>query len=98
MLLCEDLRRSHDTGLIAVVDGNEHRHQGHKGLARPHIPLQKTVHLSSGTYINADLPDHSLLRFREREGQIVAVEGIEDLAHLGEDIPPVFPALVARVP
>ena len=33
MLFGKNLRRSHDAGLIAVVEGDEHRHQGHERLS-----------------------------------------------------------------
>ena len=33
VLFGEDFRGGHDTGLITVIDGDEHRHQGHEGLA-----------------------------------------------------------------
>ena len=39
MLFGEDFRGGHDTSLIAVVDGNEHRHQRHEGLAGTYITL-----------------------------------------------------------
>ena len=47
MLLGEDFRRSHDTSLVAVVDGNEHRHKGYEGLATTDITLKQTVHLAA---------------------------------------------------
>ena len=55
MLLGQDLRGSHDTSLEVVVNGNEHRHQGHQGLTTSHITLQQPVHLASGTHILAYL-------------------------------------------
>ena len=33
VLFCQDFRRCHDTGLITVVDGNQHRHERYEGLA-----------------------------------------------------------------
>ena len=77
MLLGEDFSRRHDTGLIAVIYGDEHRHQRHKGLARTHIALQQTVHLASRTYVDANFPDDTLLGLCQREGQIVVIEGIK---------------------
>ena len=47
VLLCQDLCGCHDAGLIAVVDRQEHGHEGHERLARPHVALQQTVHLLS---------------------------------------------------
>ena len=47
VLLCQDLRGCHDAGLIAVVDRQEHGHEGHERLARAYIALQQTVHLLS---------------------------------------------------
>ena len=39
MLFGQYLRRRHDTCLIAVVQGNEHRHQGYERLTRTDIAL-----------------------------------------------------------
>ena len=39
VLLGENLRRCHDTCLVAVVEGDEHRHQCHQRLAAAYIPL-----------------------------------------------------------
>ena len=82
MLFGEDLRGCHDTGLIAVVDGDEHRHQGDERLARADIALQQSVHLSSGTRVLADLADHPFLCFRQWERQVVVIEGVEHLSDL----------------
>ena len=40
MLLGQNLRRSHDTGLEPIVDGNKHRHESHQGFPATHIALQ----------------------------------------------------------
>ena len=82
MLLGEDLRGCHDTGLIAVVDGDEHRHQGDERLARAYIALQQTVHLTAAASVFTDLADHPFLGFRQWERQVVVVEGIEHLTDL----------------
>ena len=68
VLFGENLRRCHDTRLITVVEGDEHRHQGHQCLSAAHIALQQTVHLSTRAHILADLPDDALLGFCERKG------------------------------
>ena len=80
MLFGEDLRGCHDTGLIAVVDGNKHRHQCHQCLTGADIALQQSVHLSSGTRVLADLADHPFLCFRQWERQVVVIEGVEHLS------------------
>ena len=98
MLFCQDLCRSHDTGLIAIVDGNEHRHQCHECFARADITLQKTVHLSAGAHVFSDFSDDAFLGFCQRERQVVAVKGVEYMTDHGEYVAPVFPPLVARVP
>ena len=82
MLFGKDLRGSHDTGLIAVVDGDEHRHQGDERLSRAYITLKQSVHLSAGTRVLADLADHPFLCFRQWERQVVVIEGVEHLTDL----------------
>ena len=61
VLLGQNLRRSHDAGLIAVVQCDEHRHQRDEGLSATHVALQQTVHLSSATHILADFTDDTFL-------------------------------------
>ena len=98
MLLGQYLGRSHDTGLIAVVDGNEHRHQCHKRLAATYIALQQTVHLSAGTHVLTYLAYHALLCSGEWERQVLTVECVEHIADFRENVATIFAALVARVP
>ena len=98
VLFCEDFRGCHDASLIAVVDGDEHRHQGHEGLPASHVALQQTVHLPARPNVDPDLPDHPFLCLRQREGQVLAIEGVEDLANLREDVASIFAAMVACVP
>ena len=67
MLFGKDFRRSHDTGLVAVVDGDEHRHECYEGLATANIALEQTVHLATRSYIGTNLPNHPLLGLRQWE-------------------------------
>ena len=39
VLFGKDLGRCHDAGLIAVVDGDEHRHEGYECLTTTHVAL-----------------------------------------------------------
>ena len=98
MLLCQNLRGSHDAGLIAVVNGDEHRHQGHQRLAASYIALQQAVHLSTATHIFAYFTDYALLGFCQREWQVVMEEGVEHFAYMAEHIAAILAALVAGVP
>ena len=67
VLLGQDFRRSHDAGLIAVVDGNEHGHQCYEGFARAHVALQQTVHLAARAEVGANLVHDALLGTGEGE-------------------------------
>ena len=82
MLFGQDLRGCHDTGLIAVVDGDEHRHQGHQRLTGAYVALQQAVHLASAARVLTDLADHPFLCPRQREWQVVVIKGVEDLTYL----------------
>ena len=45
MLCSQNLRRCHQAGLEAVVQGQKHHHEGGDGLATTHVALQQAVHL-----------------------------------------------------
>ena len=98
VLLGEDFRRSHQAGLKTIVEGDEHGHQCHKGLARTHITLQEAVHLATTAHVGTYLVHHSLLCPRQLEGEVVGIETIEDVADAVEDIASILAALVARIP
>ena len=97
MLLSQYLRRRHDGGLKTVVDGDEHRHQGHERLSRPHIALQQTVHLPSAFHVGANLVHHALLRSSQLEGQMLFIKSIELFSHMRENISLVFTAMVRSI-
>lgn len=59
--------------------------------------MQQSVHLAAGAHVGAYLLDDALLCTGELEGQPVVVEGVEDVADVGEDVAAVLPALVAGV-
>ena len=84
VLACQNLSRSHHTGLEAVVHGQKHRYQCHDGLSATHVALQQTIHLHSGDGVLAYLLDDTLLCPRQREWQTCVVEGVEEVAHLAE--------------
>ena len=98
VLLGEYLRRGHHAGLEAVVDGDEHAHEGHQRLARAHVALQKAVHLPAAVHVRPDFVHHPLLRPGQFERQVVGVEVVESLAHVRKAVAPVLAAVVARVP
>ena len=74
-------------GLVAVVLGKQHRHQCHKSLSAAHIALQQTIHLPFAVHVGAYLFNHPLLGVRELERQLLAIETVEHLAHLGKTVP-----------
>ena len=65
----EDLRRRHDTGLVAVIDGEQAAHEGHEGLAGTDVALQEAVHLTTGLEVIVYLVDDAFLRVGEVERQ-----------------------------
>ena len=77
VLTREYLGRSHHAGLIAVVHGQQHRHQRHEGLAAADVALQQAVHLESRHGVLPDLLDDPLLGSGQREGEFFVVEGVE---------------------
>jgi hypothetical protein len=48
VLLGQDFGGRHEAGLVAVVDGHEHGHQGHDGFAAAYVALHEAVHLLAG--------------------------------------------------
>ena len=98
MLFGQDFRRCHDAGLVTVVDGDEHRHQCHEGLAAADVALQQTVHLPAAAHVLAYLADDALLGFGQLEGQVFVIERVKRIADLAEDVAAVFAALVAGIP
>ena len=45
MLGGQDLSRCHEAGLVPVIEGNEHTHQGHQCFSAANISLQQTIQL-----------------------------------------------------
>ena len=98
VLFGKNLRRCHNACLIAVVQSDEHRHQGYEGLARAYVALQETIHLFATTHILTNLANDALLGLGEWEGKVLLIERVEVVAHLAEYIAAIFATLVARVP
>ncbi len=65
----EDLGGRHQCGLIAILDGDEHRLQSHDGLARADVALQQAAHRAWLFHILDDLCEGTLLRCGGMEGQ-----------------------------
>ena len=87
MLIGQNLGRSHHTGLKAVVNGEQHRHQGDECLAAAHVALQQPVHLLSALHIGMDLTQHALLCTGQPEGQIITVKRMKGVAHSAKGNP-----------
>ena len=81
MLRRENLRRSHQAGLKAVVASQQHAHQCDERLAAAHIALQQAVHLMPGHGVLTDFADHALLRPGQRKRQPLVIKRIEKPAH-----------------
>ena len=97
MLFGKNFGGRHHAHLVAVVDGDEGREEGHKRLARPHVALQQAVHLPATLHVAVNLAHHAFLGVGEGEGQVVVVEVVEMPAHAVEHISAVFAALVAGI-
>ena len=69
MLVRQNLRRRHDTGLIAVIHRQETAEEGDERLTRTHISLQQTVHLMAGLEVVVYLVDDAFLRTRQVKWQ-----------------------------
>lgn len=82
----QDFSGGHDAGLVAVVEGEEHAHEGHEGFSASHVALEKAVHLLAGAAVGADFPDDSFLGIGEGKGEMVVVEVVEVVAHGAEDV------------
>ena len=97
VLFGKNLSWRHDTRLIAVVERDEHGHERHERLSRPHVALQQAVHLLSASHVLPYFPNHTLLCSGEREGQVFMVERVEVLTDVAEHISAVLPSVVVGV-
>ena len=79
MLFGQDLGGGHEGGLGSVLDGEQHRGQGHHGLPGPHIPLEEARHGALGAHVLEYLVDDPFLGVGELEAQ--------PLAHGGQQSP-----------
>ena len=98
MLFGQYLGGCHDTGLVTVVQCDEHRHEGHECLAASHVALQQPVHLATAAHVLSYLADDALLGSCQFKGQVVVEERVEQFAHTAEHVAAVFAAVIARVP
>ena len=77
MLDSQYLGWGHQARLKAIIDGNEHTHQGHQCFSAAHITLQQAVHLLPRTHIPPDLFQYLLLGPCEFEGQVVLIKAVK---------------------
>ena len=77
VLLRQDLCRRHDARLKTIVESQQTSQCGHHRLARSHISLQQTVHLSATAQITMDLAHHAFLCFGEFKRDMVGIEIFE---------------------
>ena len=76
MLPRKHLRRSHETGLIAIANGDKGAKHSNHGLARTNVALKEAVHLPAAAQIVAYLLYNPLLRSRKlvRQGVVAGIE------------------------
>ena len=84
MLSSQNFCRSHHASLIAIVQRNQHSHQGNKCFSAAHISLQQAVHLSSTSHVTAHLLYHPLLCSGKLERKILRIESIEYLSYFAK--------------
>ena len=77
MLGGEDFCRSHEAGLITIIQGDQHAHNGYQCFPASHIALEQPVHLFSRSAVLTDFPDYPLLGFGQLEGKVMVIKGIE---------------------
>ena len=90
MLFGQNLRRGHHARLIAIVNGNEHGHQGHQCLARTHVTLHQPVHLPAGCHVLTYLMHHSFLCVCQLKRQVILVKVMKLWPHMVENITLIF--------
>ena len=90
MLLGQNFGRRHDAGLKTVINSNEHGHQSDERLARSHVTLQQTIHLSSRPHVVPYLVHHPFLCTCQAKGQVMMVKAVEGFAHMRENVALVF--------
>ncbi len=69
VLLCQDLRRRHQSDLVAGVDDQRHQQRRDHRLARPDVALQQAVHRVARGQILQHLIQRALLRLGHLIGQ-----------------------------
>ena len=69
MLFRENFRRGHEARLIATLYGNQHCEDRDRGLPRPDITLEHTIHPLRRYHVSMDLPKRSGLSPCQFEGQ-----------------------------
>ena len=93
MLLGEDLGRRHERRLKAAFGGEDRREDGDDRLPAPDVALEEPAHRAARAEVPADLPDHTLLRRRQREwkrfleARANRVVGRQDRGRLGGALP-----------
>ena len=85
MLAGENFGRGHHTGLISVVDSQQHAHKRDECLSAAYIALKQTVHLMSRDRIGTYLFNYSLLCLGQFERQVSVVKFVELLAYTTEN-------------
>ena len=75
MLSGQDLRRGHQSHLIAILDGQDRCLESNDGLPGPHVALQEAIHGPGRTHVVHHLFQHPLLRAGGMEGQNAANRG-----------------------
>jgi hypothetical protein len=69
VLLGQQLRRRHQRGLKTALRRGDRRQEGHRRLAAPHVPLEKSRHRMRASQVGADLRPGARLGRRQPEGK-----------------------------
>ena len=70
MLLCQNFSRSHQSGQIAILEGDKGGSGCYHRFSRTNIPLNQTIHRGAFLQVRADIGNCSLLSTGELEGQL----------------------------
>ena len=98
VLLGQNFRRGHNTGLVTIVESYQCRHQGNKGLSRPYIALKQAVHLAATFHVTKYLTDDTLLCLCQVEGKVLTVKIIKEGTYALHLMATIAATVVAGIP
>ena len=86
MLSGQNLGRSHQAALEAIVHSHKHGHEGYNGLTAADIALNQAVHLATCIYVGTYFLYDTLLGIGERKRQTSVVEVVKPIGYTSESV------------